>query len=438
MRVFLAFIILTLAAGCTGGSGGDKPEKAAPDAVPATRRVQAADSIRMPVGWSRIWSEVAYYLERHTEQDDGYDLVARYAEQGDSALAVYEPQASLHLFNVGRWRGLSRESTGLTHDAVGRVVVGLFEDDSLVSGLRIDTAGVYGGRLTRNAEAAGYGVYQLFSGAFYEGQWQRDCRNGYGLGISPHFLHAGWWRNDRFVGERMRHTADRIYGIDVSRYQHERNRRRYAIDWRRLRITSLGHRISSHRVSGSVDYPVTFAYIKSTEGISIKNRYFLGDYAAARDAHIVVGAYHFFSTRQSALAQASFFLHNSCFRRGDLPPMLDLEPSDAQIAAMGGPESLFREVRQWLRRVEERLGVRPIIYANQRFVNMYMKDTPDLKQNYQVWIARYGEYKPYAHAAFWQLSADGRVRGIQGEVDINVFNGYQNHWDDYLRLETIR
>ena len=34
-----------------------------------------------------------------------------------------------------------------------------------------------------------------------------------------------------------------------------------------------------------------------------------------------------------------------------------------------------------------------------------------------------GEFRPYVKLAFWQLTPEGRVRGIHGEVDVNVFNG---------------
>jgi lysozyme len=236
----------------------------------------------------------------------------------------------------------------------------------------------------------------------------------------------------------MLYTTERIYGIDISRYQHERGRKRFNINWRQLRITHLSRRISSQRVSGEVDYPVSFVYIKSTEGISIKNRYFDADYQNCRRQDIHVGAYHFFSTRQDPAAQASHFLSHTSFLRGDLPPMLDIEPSDAHIAQMGGPEALFRNIRIWLKAVERRTGVRPLLYVNQRFVNTWLDQAPDLKHDYQFWIARYGEYKPDLHLSLWQLSSDGRVRGIQSEVDLNVFNGYQGQWDEFLRNYTIK
>lgn len=53
--------------------------------------------------------------------------------------------------------------------------------------------------------------------------------------------------------------------------------------------------------------------------------------------------------------------------------------------------------------------------------------------NYPVWIARYGQYRPNIHLAFWQLTPYGRVDGIHGEVDINVFNGYKEQFDEFLQ-----
>lgn len=54
-----------------------------------------------------------------------------------------------------------------------------------------------------------------------------------------------------------------------------------------------------------------------------------------------------------------------------------------------------------------------------------------------VWIARYGEYKPDVKLTYWQLCPDGRVRGINGEVDINVFNGYATQFDDFCTNKTV-
>src|SRR3712207_44090 len=105
---------------------------------------------------------------------------------------------------------------------------------------------------------------------------------------------------------------------------------------------------------------------------------------------------------------------------------------------MGGIQVLFGEIRTWMRIVSRRTGVQPVLYINQMFVNRYLSLAPDIKKNYDIWIARYGEYKPDIHLVYWQLCPDGRVAGIRGDVDINVFNGYQNEYREFLRTKTIK
>ena len=94
---------------------------------------------------------------------------------------------------------------------------------------------------------------------------------------------------------------------------------------------------------------------------------------------------------------------------------------------------MFKEIRQWLNAVEAAWGVRPILYISQSFVNKYLPYAPDLMKNYNVWIARYGEYRPNVNLIYWQLSPDGRVSGIHGDVDINVFNGFRSEWQEFVK-----
>jgi lysozyme len=83
--------------------------------------------------------------------------------------------------------------------------------------------------------------------------------------------------------------------------------------------------------------------------------------------------------------------------------------------------------------VEKRTGKRPILYVNQMFINNHMTNAADIKQRYHVWIARYSQYKPDVKLIYWQLCPDGRVNGINGDVDINVFNGYQGEYEEFKR-----
>ena len=378
-------------------------------------------------------AELKYYLDRHDARDTGFDWVTSYAVRGDSSLRHYLPQGHVTIHTLLK----HHEGKRLMRDEQGRIVIGMLKDSILVSGVRIDSAGVFAGTMSRWAEATGHGFYRTADGTYSEGPWAHDQREGLGLSIGTDHLRMGEWLRGQYRGERMNYHADHIYGIDISRYQHEKGRRRFPVSWKDNRFTHLGRRISKDRVLDQLGYPIQFVYIKSTEGVTIQNRYYNDDDDAVRRKGLRVGAYHFLSTRTSPEEQAHHYLQNTRFRRGDLPPMLDIEPSDKQIDEMGGPVVLFDYVRRWLRIVEEATRTKPILYFNQRFAQTFLPFAPDIKNGYRYWIARYGEFRPDMHHDIWQLSGDGHVSGFATEVDLNVFNGYQLQWDEFLRTATI-
>lgn len=333
----------------------------------------------------------------------------------------------------GTWKNGKRDGYGTATDSLGRKITALWQADTIVSGTRRDSLGSYHGEFGSKLLANGHGTWRGTDGSFYTGQWTDDQRNGFGCGVTESGkVKAGDWRKDRYRGERMLHTSDRIYGIDLSKHQHEKGKKRFGINWNALRITSLGS--GNH---GSGTYRISFIYIKSTEGTTVRNKYFHADYRQARAHGFKVGAYHFFSARSAASQQAYYFLKNSRFLSGDLPPVLDLEPDSKQIAQMGGVSGMFNKVRTWLNIVHRATGVKPVLYVGQGFVNKYLPQAPDIKNNYPIWIARYGQYRPDIKLAFWQLTPYGRVSGVHGEVDINVFNGYNDQFREFMQRTGI-
>lgn len=202
-----------------------------------------------------------------------------------------------------------------------------------------------------------------------------------------------------------------IHGIDISHYQG-------VIDWETLRN------------QGMIDKcPIRFVMIKATEGASRIDPQFKSNFSQALDYGFTRGAYHFYSIHSTAKAQADFFIKNVELKRGDLPPVLDVEHK---------PESQTNEqfkasVLEWLNIVEERYGVKPIIYTYYKFKMKYLSD--EVFDQYPYWIAHYyvdsveyqGEWK------FWQHTDVGRLPGIKGYVDFNIYNG--SYYD--LRQLTI-
>lgn len=351
---------------------------------------------------------------RKTGRQKQGNLLGGYAVETAGGELLYE---GFHLCGLRSGRGIVRDSTG-------RHITGVFLKDSLKTGVRSDKDGIYQGAFnSQTLLAEGYGEWFGWDFSWQKGTFREDRANGFLVAIRSDGKPAtGEWLKGKFRGERMLYTQSRIYGIDISRYQHGKGRRKTAIDFSRMRITHLGS-LSKKRVQGTVDYPVRFIFIKSTEGTTVRNPYYLKDYLKARRTGLFTGSYHFFSTKKSASLQARYFLRSSRFSTGDLPAVLDVEPSMAQIQKMGGKAALLASVRQWLRIVESATGKRPILYVSQQFVNNILPLAPDLMTRYSVWIARYGEFKPDVRLAFWQLSPDGRVSGIRGDVDVSVFNG---------------
>ena len=381
--------------------------------------------------------EFEYYFDRHNVMDEGYEMVAAIANGKRLTVA---PAPSLSVWNVGTWRNRTHQGTTLAVDSAGFTIVATYEADSIKTGLRVDTLGTYMGDFS-DTQAHGHGAY-IADNSYYEGHWTDNKRDGFGIQLltptdGDARLQVGEWKNDRFWGERLKYTSERIYGIDIARYQHGKGRHKKPIDWKQLSISFLGRK-NHKNVHGTANYPVSFIFIKSTESVSITNRFYADDYAQARKHGIPIGAYHFFSLKTSGAAQAKFFIKHTRFQKGDLPPVLDVEPSDAQIRAAGGPEKMFQQIRVWLKLVKAHCGVSPILYINQMFINKYLSLAPDVKRNYDVWIARYSEYKPDVRLSFWQLCSDGRVKGIHGDVDINVFNGYQSQFHDFVANKSIK
>jgi lysozyme len=192
-----------------------------------------------------------------------------------------------------------------------------------------------------------------------------------------------------------------IHGIDISHYQGD-------IDWGELRRNGL---IDS--------CPIRFVMIKATEGADKIDENFKRNFRLAREHGFTRGAYHFYSSQSSAEEQARAFIRNVKLEKGDLPPVLDVEKKPKNQSN----EQFRQSVLTFLRTVEQHYGVKPIIYTYHKFKLDYLDDS--VFNQYPYWIAHYyvdrveynGQWK------FWQHTDIGRLPGIKGDVDFNVYNG---------------
>lgn len=185
-----------------------------------------------------------------------------------------------------------------------------------------------------------------------------------------------------------------VRGIDVSFYQAD-------IDWQAV----------------ATRFP--FAFVRASQGDAKLDSHFAQNWAGARAAGVIRGAYHFLEAAPDPVAQARHFTDAIAraggLAAGDLPPALDVEPRGHEYPSL-------RTVRACLDAIERSLGRTPIIYIQGWFYQSVLGAPRELRR-YPLWIA--GHYHTYDGWApsFWQYGFDEAVPGVAGKVDADRFEG---------------
>ena len=198
-----------------------------------------------------------------------------------------------------------------------------------------------------------------------------------------------------------------IPGIDVSHHNG-------IVDW--------------HRAAAS---GIRFAFVRTGDGITTTDRQFARNWEQARACGVVRGPYHFLRASVSGQQQADALIGAvrgaGVYALDDLPPVCDLE--DGSLGAGVRPSRAVDCALAFAQRVEAELGRAPILYTSPYAMSMLGRDVERLAGRYPtLWIAHYTDGAPkvpdpYRQWAFWQHSADGRVPGIGGPVDLDWYRG---------------
>jgi lysozyme len=159
-----------------------------------------------------------------------------------------------------------------------------------------------------------------------------------------------------------------------------------------------------------------FCIIKSTQGSGFKDPKFVKNWSEAKKHNIVRGAYHFFQPGVSAEKQFENFRRNVILKPGDLPPVLDVELKECNVD----------EINKWLQLAENHYKVKPILYTEHIFFKVLLENR--VSNKYPLWIYVDEDFKvrpSYDNydCVLWQCSHTGKVNGIQGDVDLDMFIG---------------
>lgn len=321
---------------------------------------------------------------------------------------------------------------------------GNWKNGKLRYGKRTTDSGVYEGRFDDDLNNHGFGIThyspQYIQGkrnqglkdneiiATYIGNWRNNEKDGLGRAIKvDSSIDFGHYKGGIFqpVEGANYKVGKNVYGIDVSHHQKD-------INWDNLALycDSDGKVYSGSPKEKKYMQPVFFAYIKATEGATLKDRTYDIRAVEAERHGISKGAYHFLHLGNDINEQIKNFTETATWTPGDLPPALDVE-LESEIKTHGVAK-LLDMTFTWLETIEDKMGVRPIIYTRESIRDKYISKDPRFKK-YQCWIARYHPDGPVNKEwKLWQLSEKGRMNGHDDSIDINLYKDDYTAFRDYL------
>ena len=192
-------------------------------------------------------------------------------------------------------------------------------------------------------------------------------------------------------------------GIDVSSYQGD-------IDWEKVAASGIRFAI------------IRLGYRGYGSGKLVEDDYAKENLQGARDAGLKVGAYFFSQALniKEADEEIKFMLDILGETYLDMPLVLDWEipTSEARTARMDA--RTLTDIQLHFCETMEAKGYQPMIYFNwhQSEHLYYLSELED----YPFWLALYQDRMTYPwKVEMWQYTSTGRVPGIAGDVDINVY-----------------
>jgi lysozyme len=198
-----------------------------------------------------------------------------------------------------------------------------------------------------------------------------------------------------------------VTGIDVSKHTGR-------IDWQEIK-----------------DQKIDFVFVKASEGEAYEDPAFKMNFEGAKRAQLLTGAYHFYRFNKDGRTQALNFLSKIKALDLDFPPVLDVEEWGNSNFRNKKTAQITKEIKDFVNEVESKVNSKVIIYTNESTFDKYIKGHLD---DNPLWICTFRqEPRSDMKWTFWQYSHNGKLRGAEGKLDINTFNGTKKDWENFLR-----
>ena len=198
-------------------------------------------------------------------------------------------------------------------------------------------------------------------------------------------------------------TEDTMIGIDVSKYQQK-------IDWEKVK--NAGVEFAMIRIGVQPEFFNTNYKL---------DPYFKANIEGALKQGIKVGGYFYSyaAKKEEAIGQAKFVIDNIKDYNIEMPIAYDWE-SFTYLTGKGMNIFDFQNnAQEFIKKLDDN-GYKGILYSSKNYLNTFFQPVKT-----DVWLAHYttnaaksnysGDY------SMWQLCSNGKVDGINGDVDIDVY-----------------
>lgn len=154
----------------------------------------------------------------------------------------------------------------------------------------------------------------------------------------------------------------------------------------------------------------------------VEDERFQSNLAGAKSQGINVGVYFYSqaTTPEEAIEEAEFVMDKIWGRGIKLPVAFDMEPFMGQERFAEHSTAQKTEMADAFLKVVEKFGYEGILYGNPT----WLSNDVDMKKlaKYSIWLAHYNTYTDWPYEfRMWQFTSEGRVNGISGDVDLNLY-----------------
>ena len=199
-------------------------------------------------------------------------------------------------------------------------------------------------------------------------------------------------------------TLGTMVGIDISKWQGE-------VDFQKV------------KEAGCEFVIMRIGVMKDKDSELVKDKTFDTNYRNAKQAGLKIGIYVYSEANNvnTAISNAEFIINELNGDKLDFPIAFDWE-SWSYFNSMEMNLHMLNEMYEAFSKRLEDAGYETMLYGSQNYLNnawMTLKD-------YKLWVARYSEQHPEItnggrEYIMWQNSNTGKIDGIDGEVDFDIY-----------------